>query len=146
MVSSCWVHGLVVHVAFWSSPDPMGPHKGAWTKNFVFLVMCPRGLIMISFEWVHGLVVHVQLWLSQDALGPQKGTWSKNFGPSCFFFSTQSICPRHLIMVLSCWVCGPVVHVQVGSCLNTQGPQKGAWSNNFVCATGLQVYPAGTSL
>ena len=27
MVSYCLPHGLVVHVQFWSSPDPMGAHR-----------------------------------------------------------------------------------------------------------------------
>ena len=73
MVSYGRVHGLVVHVQFWSSPDPMGPHKGAWSKNLDFLGMCPRDPIMVSSCWIHGLDVHVQVWSSQDVLGPQKG-------------------------------------------------------------------------
>ena len=28
MVLCSWSNGLVVHVQFWSSQDPMGPHKG----------------------------------------------------------------------------------------------------------------------
>ena len=35
MVSYGWVYGLVVHVQVWSSPDSMGPQKGAWSKNLV---------------------------------------------------------------------------------------------------------------
>ena len=45
MVLYFW-HGLVVHVHFWSSPDPMGSHKGNKSKNCVFLSMCLRGLII----------------------------------------------------------------------------------------------------
>ena len=33
MVTFCWSHGLVVHVQFWSSPDPLGPHRGTLSKR-----------------------------------------------------------------------------------------------------------------
>ena len=36
MVWYSWPHGLVVHVQFWSSPDPMGPHRGTESKNIFF--------------------------------------------------------------------------------------------------------------
>ena len=32
-----WLYGLVAHLQFWSSPDPMGTHKGTVQNIWVFL-------------------------------------------------------------------------------------------------------------
>ena len=58
MVSCCWFHGLVVHVQFWSSPDPLGPHMGTLSKKKLNPMLCLRGLIMVLFGKIHDLVVH----------------------------------------------------------------------------------------
>ena len=33
MGTFCWPHGLVVHLQFWSSPDPLGPHRRTLSKK-----------------------------------------------------------------------------------------------------------------
>ena len=71
MVSYCWPNGLVLHVQFWSSPDPIGPHRGTQSKKI--LCMCLRGQVIVLFCSIHYLVVHVLVWSSQNALGTQKG-------------------------------------------------------------------------
>ena len=56
MVLYCWTHGLAVHVQFWSSTDPMGPHKRTWSKTLLFLVCL---IIVLLYCRIHYLVVHV---------------------------------------------------------------------------------------
>ena len=55
MVTFCWPHGLVVHVQFWSSPDPLGPTRGLCQKQI--LSMCLRDPIEVLFCWIHDLDV-----------------------------------------------------------------------------------------
>ena len=55
MVTFCWPYDLVVHVQFWSSPDPLGPHRGTLSKKI--LSVCLRGLIEVLFCWIHDLDV-----------------------------------------------------------------------------------------
>ena len=84
MVLYCWPHGLVVHVQFWSSLDPLGPPRGTLSKTIVFLSMCLRGLIIVSFCRIHGLDVPMPFLASQDAPGSQKGGIVYNLPPSPF--------------------------------------------------------------
>ena len=70
MVSCCWPHGLVVHVQFWSSLDPLGPHRGTVKK---ILSMCPRGLIIVLFCRIHGLDVQCASLVQANCPGGSEG-------------------------------------------------------------------------
>ena len=93
MMSYGRVHGLVVHVKFWSSPDLMGPHKGAGPKILIFLVCVPEAHL-----WSCGMCVHVQFWFSQDVRGHRRGQneKKKRKSQSCCLFASQVICTTHL--------------------------------------------------
>ena len=55
MVTLCWLHGLVVHVQFWSSPNSLGPTGGLRPKKC--LSVCLKGLIVVLICRIHDLDV-----------------------------------------------------------------------------------------
>ena len=72
MVTFCWPHGLVVHVQFWSSPDPWGPQEDFVQTHF--LSVCLRGLIEVLFRWIHDLDVKYASLVPSNCLGAQRET------------------------------------------------------------------------
>ena len=71
MVSCCWPHGLVVHVQFWSSPDPMGPIQEDLVKKKINMYL--RRLIMVLFCKIHDLVVHCASFVQSRCPGAPEG-------------------------------------------------------------------------
>ena len=57
MVSYCWFHGLVVHVPFWSSPDPM-THFGIFSC-FRYLCTYTPYYGYSKFDWLVQLSISV---------------------------------------------------------------------------------------
>ena len=71
MVTLCWPHGLVVHVQFWSSPDPLGQQEDFVQTHF--LSVCLRGLIEVLFCWIHDLDVKYASLVQSNCLEAQEG-------------------------------------------------------------------------
>ena len=101
---------------------PWGLTRGLGPKILIFLVCVPEAQLWSC--GIHCLDRHVQVLSSEDVWGPWKGAKCPKISQSCCLFSSQGICTRQLIMVLSCWVCGPVVPVHVWSGLNTWSPTR----------------------
>ena len=102
VVSYGRVHGLVVHVKFWSSPDLMGPHKGAGPKILIFLVCVPEAHL-----WSCGMCVHVQFWFSQDVRGHRRGqNEKKKENPNLVAYSPLKLYVPHTyngLILLRMW-------------------------------------------
>ena len=69
MFSCCSTHGLVLHVQFWSSPDP---HKKTLSKKKI-LSMCLRCLIIVLFCRVLGLDVQCTSLVKSNCSGGSEG-------------------------------------------------------------------------
>ena len=72
MVTFCWPYGLVVHVQFWSSPDPGTPQDDFVQTHF--LSVCFRGFIEVLLCWIHDLDVQYASLVLSNCLGAQKET------------------------------------------------------------------------
>ena len=81
MVSCCWSHGLVVHVQFWSSPDPLGPPQGDLVKKIKIPIICLRGLIVVLFCKIHDLVVYCASLVQSRCPGAPEGDIVLNSSP-----------------------------------------------------------------